>query len=330
MRLAVGFNPVIPVPELVRISRTAEGEGYESVWIHESLYQRDVVTYLSAVLASTSRLRAASGVINTFTRHPVTAATTFATLSELSGGRAIMGLGLGSFPTVPKIGYRIFPVSETRPLRRIKEYVEIVKKMWSGEDATYRGTFFQTEGLRIGFKVNQRIPIYIASLSPQTLRYAGSAADGAILSPALNTVETTRRLASFVSEGMNSSGRKVDRASYIVASLDPDIQRARDAVRGYYFFLYQLSEVIKVEALESYGIREETLSPMKEAWKKGDLAEAKRLAPEGAIDALAITGRPQEAMDRLFEYVKAGVDLPIIMPIGNVEYTIETMSPKGL
>jgi hypothetical protein len=35
-------------------------------------------------------------------------------------------------------------------------------------------------------------------------------------------------------------------------------------------------------------------------------------------------------MDRLFEYVKAGVDLPIIMPIGNVEYTIETMSPKGL
>jgi alkanesulfonate monooxygenase SsuD/methylene tetrahydromethanopterin reductase-like flavin-dependent oxidoreductase (luciferase family) len=114
-----------------------------------------------------------------------------------------------------------------------------------------------------------------------------------------------------------------------VASLDPDVAKARDFVRGYYFFLYQLSEVIKVEALQSYGIREETLLPMKDAWKKGDLAEAKRMVPEMAIDALALTGTPDEAKGRLAEYVKAGVNLPIIMPIGNVDYAMETLAPKS-
>ncbi len=112
--------------------------GYESLWFHESLYQRDVVTYLSSILLSTSRIKVASGVLNTFTRHPITVAATFASLSEISGGRAILGLGLGSFPTVPKIGYKIFPVSETRPLKRISEFIQIVNGFW-GERASRSG-----------------------------------------------------------------------------------------------------------------------------------------------------------------------------------------------
>jgi 5,10-methylenetetrahydromethanopterin reductase len=328
VRIALGFNPTMPVAEAVKIAQKAEESGYESIWFHESLYQRDVVTYLSAILGATKELKAASGVINTFTRHPVTSAVTFGTLSELSRGRAIMGLGLGSFPTIPKIGYKIFPVAETRPLRRIGEFVSIARMMWSGEKVAFRGEFYTAEDLQLGFKLDYKVPLYVASLSAQTLRFAGANVDGAILSPALNTVETTRRMASFVAEGERSKNRRVDKASYIVASLDPDVAKARDFVRGYYFFLYQLSEVIKVEALQNYGIREETLTPMKEAWKKGDLAEAKRMVPETAIDALALTGTPDAARDRLAEYLKAGVDLPIIMPIGNVDYAIDVMAPR--
>jgi alkanesulfonate monooxygenase SsuD/methylene tetrahydromethanopterin reductase-like flavin-dependent oxidoreductase (luciferase family) len=52
------------------------------------------------------------------------------------------------------------------------------------------------------------------------------------------------------------------------------------------------------------------------------------MVPETAIDALALTGTPDAAKDRLAEYVKAGVDLPIIMPIGNVGYAIDVMSPR--
>ncbi len=131
MKLALGFNPILDVSEQTKLASKADAAGYDSIWMHESLFQRDVVTYISSKAQATSRIRLGSGVINTYTRHPVAAATTFATLSEVSGGRVNLGLGLGSFPTVPMIGHQVFPVEKTLPLRRIREYLEVMKMIWN-------------------------------------------------------------------------------------------------------------------------------------------------------------------------------------------------------
>jgi len=327
MRLAVGFNPVFPVREMTRLALKAEASGYESVWIHESLYQRDVVTYLASILTSTKRIKAASGAINTFTRHPVTTATTFANLAELSEGRAILGLGLGSFPTIPLIGYKIFPASETKPLRRMREYVRVLRAVWSGQKVNFKGSVFTVNDLELGFKMTHQVPVYLASLFPMTLKFAGRTADGAILSPTLATVEATARMASFVKEGETAGKRKVERVSYMMTSMDPDLKLARETVKKFYFFLYQLSDVLPPNTLERYGVTVESLRPMKEAWKKGNVAEASRLVPEEAVDALAIVGTADKALQRMSEYVKVGVDLPIIMPIGNTGYAMDSLAP---
>jgi 5,10-methylenetetrahydromethanopterin reductase len=295
--------------------------------MHESLFQRDVVTYVSAMASVTSRIRIGSGVINTFTRHPVAAATTFATLSELSGGRVNLGLGLGSFPTVPMIGHKIFPVKETRPLRRLGEYIEIIKRLWKGEKLDFDGEFFKVRGLKLGFEVKNHIPLFVASLSPMTQAYAATVADGVILSPAFNTVWGTEKMVENVKKGEARVGHAVERASYMMASLDPDPKKAKSVLRDFYFFVYQLADVVSPLVLAPYGITEESLRPMKEAWKKGDVPEAKRLIPEEAIDALAIAGDEDHANERLEEYKGAGVTLPIMMPIGNVEYALRTMDP---
>jgi 5,10-methylenetetrahydromethanopterin reductase len=326
-RLALGFNPVLPVRDAITLGQKAERLGYESVWFHESLYQRDVFSYLSAVLLSTSSLRVGSGAMNTFTRHPLTAAATFASLSETSGGRVMMGLALGSFPTIPNIGYKIFPVSGTRPLQRISEYVKIVRGYWAGERLSFRGEFFTAENLQADFKLEHHIPLYIASLSALTQSFAGSHADGAILSPAVATAETTAGMVRNVSVGESSTGRRVDRASYLLTSVDEDGERARDVIRGFYFFLYQLSDVIKPEVLHGYGVKQEEVERFRSAWKKGE-SGAGKLIPRAAIDALTITGTPSEARARIEEYRKAGIDLPILMPIGNVNYAIESLAPS--
>lgn len=327
MKLALGFNPVLSISDAKRIATRAEEFGYDSLWLHESLFQRDVVTYLSVMSAVTSRMRLGSGVINTFTRHPVTAATTFATLSELSGGRVNLGLGLGSFPTIPLIGHQIFPVEKTRPLKRMKEYVQVVKMVWDGGRVDFEGEFFRVHDLTLGFKVDGRVPIYIASLSPKTQAFAATVADGVILSPALNTAWGTGRMVDNVKRGEAKKGAEVERASYMMTSLDPDPKKAAQAVRDFYFFVYQLSEVVPPQVLAPYGVSEDDLRPMKAAWKKGDIPEAKRLIPDEAIDALTLTGTPDHAMDRLDEYRKAGVTLPISMPIGNVEYAMKELAP---
>lgn len=325
-RLALGFNPVLSVRDAVRVSQKAESFGFESVWFHESLFQRDVFSYLSAIALSTQRLRVGSGVINTFTRHPLTAAASFASLSELSGGRVSMGVGLGSFPTMPNIGFKIFPVSETKPLQRISEFVEVCTRYWSGEKLSFRGRFFTAENMQADFKAPARIPVYVASLSPMTQRYAGAHADGAILSPALATAETTAGMARNVASGEAAGARRVDRASYLLTSVDEDGSKARDVIRNFYFFLYQLSDVIKPEALSSYGVKAEELELFRAAWKKGS-PEAKSLVPRGAIDALALAGTTSEVRGRIEEYRSAGVDLPILMPLGNVNYALERLGP---
>jgi 5,10-methylenetetrahydromethanopterin reductase len=311
--------------EASRIASGAEGLGFDSVWMHESLFQRDVVTYISAMAGATNKIRLGSGVINTFTRHPVTAATTFATLSELSGGRVNLGVGLGSFPTIPLIGHQIFPVEKTRPLRRLKEYIQIVKMVWEGNKVDFDGEFFQVHNLTLGFKTSGT-PVFVASLSPKTQAFAATVADGVILSPALNSARGTEKMVENVKRGEAKRGRTVERASYMLTSLDPDPAKAAQAVRDYYFFVYQLAEVVRPEVLAPYGISEEQLKPMKEAWKKGDLPEAKRLVPDQAIEVLTITGDGDHASDRLKEYSTVGVTLPIAMPIGNVGYAMKELA----
>ena len=325
MKLALGFNPVLSLQDSSRLASSAESLGFDSVWMHESLFQRDVVTYLSVMASSTSKIRLGSGVINTFTRHPVTTATTFATLQELSGGRVALGLGLGSFPTIPLIGHQIFPVEKTKPLRRLKEYVQVVKMVWQGDRVDFQGEFFQVHNLTLGFKTG-RVPIFIASLSPKTQAFAATIADGVILSPAINTAWGTERMVENVMRGEARRGKAVERASYMLTSLDPDPTKAANAVRDYYFFVYQLAEVVRPEVLAPYGISETQLRPMKEAWKKGDVPGAKKLIPEQAIETLTITGDGDHAFGRLKEYARSGVTLPIAMPIGNVEYAMNELA----
>jgi len=326
MKLAIGFNPVLSLAESKGVAETAERLGFDSLWMHESLFQRDVVTYLSAMATATTRIRLGSGVINTFTRHPVTTAATFATLAELSGGRVTLGIGVGSFPTIPLIGQQIFPVEKNRPLRRLKEYIEIVKMVWGGTKVEFEGEFFKVNNLTLGFKVNSGVQLFVASLSPKTQAFAATVADGVILSPALNTPWGTERMVENVKRGEARRGRTVERASYMLTSLDPDPEKAVEAVREYYFFVYQLSEVVRPEVLAPYGVKEEHLVPMKDAWKKGDLATAKHLIPSEAIEALTVTGTPDHAAERLGEYTKVGVSLPIAMPIGNVPYAMKELS----
>src|SRR5207245_3209490 len=174
MELAVGFNPVLPAAELAKVAAKSESSGYDSIFMHESLYQRDVVTYLSCALNATHTLKAGSGAVNTFTRHPGTLATTFASLSELSGGRVILGLGLGSFPTIPLIGHRIFPVKETRPLKRMREYVHLLRAIWAGGKVNFSGDFFTVKHMELGFNPAQTIPLFIAWLSPLPLACDGA------------------------------------------------------------------------------------------------------------------------------------------------------------
>lgn len=324
-RIAVGFNPTISAKESAEYARLAEKNGYESFWIHENPFIKDVVTLLSSAVSATSKIKVGSGCVSVVTRHPLLATTTFVALSEMSGGRAIMGVGLGGFPWLPKIGVKVFPVTETKPMKRIKEFLTITNGLLDGEAVSLDGEFFKVTEIKLETKPSARPLVYLATFGPQLLSMAPAVADGVIISPALMTPEVTAQKVQRVKEG-EKRGKKVDVASYILTAVSKDVNEARNLMKSYYFFLYQVCEVLRPEIFEPYGIREQDLGPVKEAWRKRDLAAAGKAMPDEVVQALTLTGNADQCNERLKDYRSSGVGLPIIMPIGNADAAIQAFT----
>jgi len=314
--IGVGFNPNITPREAAEYACEAELNGYDSFWVHEQPFIRDAVTLLCSGVFATNRIRLGSGCISVATRHPLLAATTFVSLSNMSNGRVIMGIGLGGFPWLPKIGINVFPVAQTHPAKRIREYLTIVKALLNGEKITLQGEFYKVNEIELNTKPAAKPKLYVAAFGTKLLQIAAQFADGVIISPALMTPETTRQKV----ESLQSN--TLDVASYILATVSKDSAEAKQMMKSYYFFIYQVADVIPPEALEPYDVSERTLAEVKTAWRKNDLLTAARSMPDEIVEALTLTGNSDHCLDKLQDYRKAGVKLPIIMPIGDIKTSI--------
>ena len=162
------------VEELLDYARLADRVGYDTIFVPES-WSRDAFTTLGAIAAVTERVRLGPGIVNVFSRTPALIAQSIATLDELSGGRAVLGLGTSG----PVVIENWHGMSFERALRRTRETVEIVKLALKGGPVDYSGEIFSLKGFRLGFKpVRDDIPIFIASIGPRNNRLAGEIADG--------------------------------------------------------------------------------------------------------------------------------------------------------
>jgi F420-dependent oxidoreductase-like protein len=157
-----------------RVTR-ADELGYESVFVTH-IAGRDSITLLTGYAARTSRVRLGTGVIPIYARTPCNMAQSFATLDEISGGRAIAGLGVSHKPVVENW----FNQSIDKPLAEMREYVAIVRAIMRGEDPP-PGEKFRTAFHLGGFEPRADMPIYLAGLSPGMLRLSGEIADGVVL-----------------------------------------------------------------------------------------------------------------------------------------------------
>lgn len=323
-RIGIGFNPNLSPEVIAQHARSAEESGYDSLWVHENPFIRDGVTLLANAIAPTKRLKLGTGCVSVATRHPLIASTTFAVLNEISHGRIIMGIGLGGFPWLPKIGVDVFPVQRTKPMKRIAEFLKIADGLLKGETVSLKGEFYNVSDIRLENKPATKPPIYLATSGPRLLTFAPKFCDGVIISPALMTPEDTAGKVELVRHGEN---RKMDVASYILANVSNDAAKVGAETKSYYFLIYQVAEVFKAETFAPYDLKEEDLAGVRDAWRRKDIAGAARAMPDGILEALTLTGRPDHCIERLKDYRRAGVDLPIVMPIGDVNTAIQTFAP---
>lgn len=174
--LGVLLNAEYPASELIRLGVLAEDLGYQSFWYVDVRMMRECYIGLASVAAHTKRIRLATGVTDPYSRHPAITAASIATLDELSGGRAILGLGLGG------AGFRELGIAKMLPVAAMRETIELVRGLWRGDEVNLAGKVISLTQGRLQFgPLRPRVPIYIATQGAQISRLAGALADGVLI-----------------------------------------------------------------------------------------------------------------------------------------------------
>jgi len=157
----------------------AERLGVAFVWSHES-WGLDAATPLAFMAARTSRIRLGSGIMQAGTRTPALLAMTALSLASMSDNRFVMGLGVSG----PQVIEGWHGIRFDRPLTRMRETAEIVRRAVRGERVAYKGQVYELplpggEGKALRSSASPReVPIYLATLSPRSLEMTGEIADG--------------------------------------------------------------------------------------------------------------------------------------------------------
>jgi 5,10-methylenetetrahydromethanopterin reductase len=217
-----------PVARLAERARLAEENGYSAVWMADERFYREVYSCLSQIAAHTRNVLLGPCVTDPFARHPALTAMAIATLDEISGGRAMLGLGAGIS------GFAELGIERKKPARAIRESIELIRALLRGETVDYRGEVVAFDQGRLSFgPVRPDIPVYVASNAPLGQRVAAELADGVIMEACASTAEV-RAFRSAVEGAARKAGR--DPCSIrIVARLNTciaaDGRSARNAVR---------------------------------------------------------------------------------------------------
>jgi len=333
LAVSVGFtgNPD-QVRETIDRIKVAEEVGVEAVFTAET-WGRDQFSLLTRIALETSKIRLGTGIAPVYGRSPAVLAMTAATLDELSGGRMILGLGTSGQRVIEHWHGEPFG----KPLQRLKEYCEVINIIVSGEKLHYEGEIFKLQrGFKLLFEpVRNHIPIYVASISPASIRQLGQFADGwmPIYWPKSKFMDGKAQIA----EGLAQAGRPAD-AVECVASLttviDSDAKRARMQAAGPVSFYVTRMGDFYHQMLTRNGFGDEVQAIQAAyAANEGDPGKAAQAAAAAVSDRMAdetaIFGDIETVAAGIEERRQLGVDLPVIsMPAGDlreIEHTLGTL-----
>jgi 5,10-methylenetetrahydromethanopterin reductase len=316
-RFGLGITNCRAAGEVVDAIREAEGLGAEIAFVAEDLGCRDAFELCAAAATSTSRINVATGVVNPYTRSPMALAMAIATLDDLSGGRAVLGIGSSS----PEQIQAQLGIAHGSRVRDMRECVQIVRGLLAGETVTYSGRRFSYASSRLEFDAKRaRIPIFLAAMGPSMLRLTGATADGVLLNVGAST-QYVRWAVGHIRSGASEAGRdpaEITVAAWLTAYIDDDPESAMPRARQWLAGMLSIPQQGEL-LLEHAGIDSSILGPIRALVgaypHSGDRASAASQVPREAVERMVLIGNVREVSDRVREYRDAGVQLPV-MAIG--------------
>jgi len=310
--------------------RYAEKKGFEAVWQAESRLVRDAIVPMAAYAAVTDRIKVGSGVINNWTRNIGLLASTFLTLDDLAPNRILCGIGAWWDPLARNVG-----IKRDKPFMAMRETIEVLRRLLAMEKVTYHGEFVYVDNIILdvvhGRTEARNVPILIGATGDQMMRFSGEIADGVVLNYCVPPDYTTHAL-ELIDEGAQKSGRRVedlDRPQLIVCSVDHDREKAIDTTRELLTqYLDQQPHIAKAS-----GVSQKIVDQIQQilGWPATyeQIQKAKYLVPDELIFRITASGTPDEAKNKVQEYIDNGCTCPILYSVGgDVKLLIDTFAPN--
>jgi alkanesulfonate monooxygenase SsuD/methylene tetrahydromethanopterin reductase-like flavin-dependent oxidoreductase (luciferase family) len=307
MRIACSLGSLLSINQVLDCSQILSKTSVEIIWIPET-WGMENFSMLSMVSQKAPSHKIGSSIINIYSRSPASIAMGAVTVDTISNGRLILGLGTSSTSIVEDFhGYEF-----KNPVLRMREYVEIIKLILSGNSVNYTGKIFNLKNFTLLIKPpREKIPIYLAAVNQKMVELTWSVADGVIFY--LRPIEEMKKTIQTM-----QSKRKIDVACQLITCVSRDSELAVNKCKKTLAFYVSVGKIYR-DFLAKNGFESETRNIFEEFNQSG-FDSNHELVTDKMINSLTITGDPENCIDQLRKFKESGVDLPIIQfnPIGDV------------
>ncbi len=280
----------------------AEELGYSCITMGES-WGEDALTSLAQVAAVTTRIRIGTSIVPVFARSPANLAMTALNLDRMSQGRFFLGLGTSGRLVIEDFHGEPF----RKPLTRMREYIDIIRKAARGERLDHDGEFFHIRRFQLRFTPQRpHLPIYIAALGPAGLRLTGELADGWLpifLAPSRMAPAMADLRAG--AESVGRSLRDIAISPQVSIYVTDKPAAARDRERPHIAFYIGGMGVFYHQYMQRLGFGAEA-DRVRQAWEARDRDKAAGLVTDEMVDAMTIIGTPRECRDQMQAFFAAG------------------------
>lgn len=295
----------MPWERVLETCRLAEELGYGAITTGEA-WGADAFTTLAQVAMVTSRIRLGTSIVPVYGRTPANIAMASLSLDRMSRGRFFLGLGTSGQKVVQDLHGERFE----KPVARMREYIDILRKAFSGDYLDHDGEVFHTSRFRLSIKpYRERLPIYLATLGPASVRMTGELADGWL--PIYYAPSRIAPLIEDLRTGAEGAGRSltdIKRSPQVCIYVTNDRRDAYDRERAHIALYIGGMGVFYHQYMHRIGFGAEA-DRVRQAYRSfSNRASAAALVTDEMVDAMTIIGSPTECRDQIQAYLDSGVD----------------------
>ena len=311
--------------EVVTFAVEAEKLGVDQAWSAEA-WGYDAVSTLAFLGARTTSMTLGTGIMQISARTPSMTAMTALTMSTITGGRFILGLGASG----PQVVEGLQGQSFAKPLLRMRETIEIVRQAFRGEKLNFQGQHHvlprpggEGKALRLSQPPNTDLPIWLATLSPKALELTGELADGWLGTSF--TPEAAEAHLQYLRKGAEKAGRSLEDIALCVGTAvaftdDPDrlIQKAKSTMAFQLGAMGSAKTNFYNDAYRRGGFEDAAVEVQK-LWVEGRRDEAIKRVPDDMITRTTMFGDEAFIRERVRLYRNVGIGVFRLDPVGRTK-----------